>query len=72
MTGFEPGSSGIGSDRSANCATTTALQRIYLYDLIRSITQEVSPTVLLILTEFLFFSTYLMIIVVEASIKSAT
>ena len=25
MTGFEPGSSGIGSDRSANCATTTAL-----------------------------------------------
>ena len=72
MIGFEPGSSGIGSDRSANCATTTALQRIYLSDLIRSITQEVSPTVLLILTEFLFFSTYLMIIVVEASIKSAT
>ena len=25
MTGFEPGSSGVGSDRSANCATTTAL-----------------------------------------------
>ena len=25
MTGFEPGSSGIGSDRSAICATTTAL-----------------------------------------------
>ena len=24
MTGFEPGSSGIRSDRSANCATTTA------------------------------------------------
>ena len=24
MTGFEPGSSGIESDRSANCATTTA------------------------------------------------
>ena len=24
MTGFKPGSSGIGSDRSANCATTTA------------------------------------------------
>ena len=24
MIGFEPGSSGIGSDRSANCATTTA------------------------------------------------
>ena len=24
MTGFEPGSSGIGRDRSANCATTTA------------------------------------------------
>ena len=23
MTGFEPGSSGIVSDRSANCATTT-------------------------------------------------
>ena len=25
MTGFKPGSSGIGSDRSANCATTTTL-----------------------------------------------
>ena len=25
MTGFEPGSSGIGNDRSANCATTTAV-----------------------------------------------
>ena len=24
MTGFEPGSSGIASDRSANCATTTS------------------------------------------------
>ena len=24
MTGFEPGFSGIGSNRSANCATTTA------------------------------------------------
>ena len=24
MTGFEPGSSDIGSDGSANCATTTA------------------------------------------------
>ena len=24
MTGFEPGSSGIVSDRSANCATTTS------------------------------------------------
>ena len=24
MTGFEPGSSGFGSDRAANCATTTA------------------------------------------------
>ena len=24
MTGFEPRSSDIGSDRSANCATTTA------------------------------------------------
>ena len=23
MSGFEPGTSGIGSDRSANCATTT-------------------------------------------------
>ena len=31
MTGFEPGSSGIGSDRSANCATTTALQEIILF-----------------------------------------
>ena len=26
MTGFEPGSSGIVSDRSANCATTTSQQ----------------------------------------------
>ena len=25
MTGFTPGSSGFGSDRSANCATTTSL-----------------------------------------------
>ena len=25
MTGFKPGSSFIGSDRSANCATTTGL-----------------------------------------------
>ena len=24
MTGFEPGSSGFGSDFAANCATTTA------------------------------------------------
>ena len=24
MTGFEPGSPGIGSDRAVNCATTTA------------------------------------------------
>ena len=24
MTGFEPRTSGIGSDRSANCVTTTA------------------------------------------------
>ena len=24
MAGFEPGSSGIGSDRSVNCVTTTA------------------------------------------------
>ena len=30
MTGFEPGSSGIGSDRSANCATTTA-QPLFVY-----------------------------------------
>ena len=28
MTGFEPGSSGIGCDLSANCATTTAANRI--------------------------------------------
>ena len=26
MTGFEPGSSGVVSDRSANCATTTSLK----------------------------------------------
>ena len=30
MTGFKPGSSGIGSDWSVNCATTTARN---LYDL---------------------------------------
>ena len=28
MTGIEPGSSGIVSDRSANCATTTSLAQI--------------------------------------------
>ena len=28
MTEFEPGSSGIGSERAANCATTTALAEI--------------------------------------------
>ena len=33
MTGFEPGSSGIGSDRSANCATTTA----HLFEIISKI-----------------------------------
>ena len=26
MSGFEPRISGVGSDRSANCATTTALR----------------------------------------------
>ena len=35
MTGFEPGSSGIGSDRSANCATTTA-QQFYLFGQIQT------------------------------------
>ena len=30
MAEFEPGSSGVGSDRSANCATTTAT-KVYLY-----------------------------------------
>ena len=30
MTGFEPGSSGIGSNHSANCATTTA-QPLFVY-----------------------------------------
>ena len=29
MSGFEPGISGVGSDRSANCATTTALGMQY-------------------------------------------
>ena len=28
MTGFEPGSSGVGSDRSANHVTTTAKEYI--------------------------------------------
>ena len=43
MTRFEPGSSGIGSDRAVNCATTTAhdifvlnhlknlIEKMYLY-----------------------------------------
>ena len=30
MTGFEPGSSGIGSDRAVNCATTTAQRAMKL------------------------------------------
>ena len=30
MTGFEPGSSGIGSDHAANCATTTAQHKVIL------------------------------------------
>ena len=29
MTGFKPGSSGIGSDRSANCATTTSRRSFF-------------------------------------------
>ena len=31
MTGFEPKSSGIGSDRSANCAITTAQSYRFLH-----------------------------------------
>ena len=31
MTGFEPESSGIGSDRSANCAITTAQSYRFLH-----------------------------------------
>ena len=30
MTGFEPGFSGFGSDRAANCATTIA-QLVYMF-----------------------------------------
>ena len=30
MIGFEPGSSGIGSNRAANCATTTALINFFM------------------------------------------
>ena len=30
MPGFEPGSSGVGSDRSDNCATTAATLIVYL------------------------------------------
>ena len=30
MSGFEPRISGVGSDRSANCATTTALKNLNL------------------------------------------
>ena len=29
MTGFEPGSSGIGSDGAVNSATTTALDELF-------------------------------------------
>ena len=32
MTGFEPGSSGIGRDRSANCATTTADRFVFVIE----------------------------------------
>ena len=33
MTGFEPQTSGVGSDRSTNCATTTALyNNLLLYN----------------------------------------
>ena len=31
MTGFEPGSSGIGSNHSANCATTTAQLTLFTH-----------------------------------------
>ena len=31
MTGFEPGSCGIGIDRAINCATTTAQSAAYSY-----------------------------------------
>ena len=31
MTGFEPGSSDIASDRSANCTTTTAHTLIFYH-----------------------------------------
>ena len=44
MSGFEPGSSGIGGDRSANCATTTALCKEVES---KSNKQEVSCTVIL-------------------------
>ena len=31
MTGFEPRTSGIGSDRSTNWATTTALKKTFYF-----------------------------------------
>ena len=31
MTGFKTGSSGIGSNRAVNCATTTAQMMLYLF-----------------------------------------
>ena len=41
MTGFEPESSGIGSDRSANCATTTAQKLSISLDVCGSADQPV-------------------------------
>ena len=31
MSGFEPRISGVGSDHSTNCATTTANSRVFFY-----------------------------------------
>ena len=33
MTGFEPRTSVVGSDRSTNCATTTSLEHSYVVEL---------------------------------------
>ena len=41
MTGFEPGSSGIGSDRSANCAKTTSQNNLMFPETLNPLFQVV-------------------------------
>ena len=49
MTGFEPRTTGVGSDHSTNCATTTALSvdfpyKVYIFSLTK-ITDSTYPTI---------------------------